>query len=320
MDTLKNFNRYWAITFIIEEYENWVLEISTSSTQNIPYWQTPTLPADPSNPFEPWEPWTSADKPTPAPVSWNATYTIKYYYNSAVLSLVNDWWYYFYDYWSSQKITEIPLTNSQWTIISYWYDQWQAYAAFFTDGWDTPNNVYFYFDTSNDHFKWFYLDWNLLSPRQQYPLLPTSHTLTWVAGSFDWEKTQISWWQSISQKIMQWQTCLPGDSVYEYNYLVYNKKTWVHIWMARWSSRDQQTQTVTEMYMPFIWWWTDFIDYHCYNTDYTVLSSTATAMTAIHRQWDISVLEHTIQQFSFLTTDEYFDYLLAAAQWYVQNL
>lgn len=320
MDTLKNFNRYWVITFIIEEYENWSLEYSTSSTQNIPYWQTPTLPADPSNPFDPLEPWTSADKPTLVPVSWDATYTIKYYYNSAVLTLIKNWWYYFYDYWSGQQITEIPLTNSQWTITSYWFDQWNDHAAFFTDGWDTPNNVYFYFDTSNDHFKWFYLDWNYLSPRQQYSLSPTSHVLTWVAGSLNWSVEQIQWWSAIYQKISQQQTCMPNDQVYDYTYLVKDARSWIYIWMSRWSYRDQQTSTNKDMYMPFIWTWNDFAYYYCYDSNNQILYSTAVAMVNIHRQWDISQLEYMIQQFPFPTTDEYFDYLFSLAQWIDPNL
>lgn len=91
MYTLKNFNRYWVITFVIQEYENWVLQTTNTSTQNIPYWEIPTLPADPSNPFEPWEPWTSVDKPTPVPVSWDATYIIKYYYSSETIIAYYSW-------------------------------------------------------------------------------------------------------------------------------------------------------------------------------------------------------------------------------------
>lgn len=87
MDTLKNFNRYWTVTFNYEYYENGLQVppgpgVPTTTSQNYPYWAQPSYPQDPANFIDPWEPRSDIIKTPLAPVSWNATYTIKYYYIS----------------------------------------------------------------------------------------------------------------------------------------------------------------------------------------------------------------------------------------------
>ena len=98
MDTLKNFNRYWTVTFNYEYYENGIQVppdpgVPTTTSQDYPYWAQPSYPQDPSNFIAPWEPWSDIIKTPLAPVSWNATYTIKYYYTSEIVIayMSGDW-------------------------------------------------------------------------------------------------------------------------------------------------------------------------------------------------------------------------------------
>ena len=224
------------------------------------------------------------------------------------ITLVCDDWY-FYDYGTGEKITEI-LDNQWWRIVSYWYDSWQAYAAMFI-ATPMPYNIYYYFDTSNLLFKWFYIDWVYLTPRQEVQLSSWAHTIEAIAEHPVWSLKSISWWQSIAQQIMQWQTCLSNDNVNSYNYLVMNDKYGILLWLSFCSSRDPSTSSVTEYYMPFISDWYNILTYQCY-TDNSVLSDTGHIWADLERQWNgRDNLAHMVSNLWFASTDDYFDYVLS---------
>lgn len=116
MDTLKNFNRYWTVTFNYEYYENGIQVppdpgVPTTTSQDYPYWAQPSYPQDPANFINPWEPWSDIIKTPLAPVSWNATYTIKYCYTSEIIIA-----YFSYD-WTIDPAAPYVSRDPNWFLL-----------------------------------------------------------------------------------------------------------------------------------------------------------------------------------------------------------